>query len=266
MFTTALMLFALVCYLVAFVLLTRSIFFSQSLPLTAVMSMAAAALIMHLLVFIGQTFTETGQNFSLINVILLVSWVISLAITTVSIKSPSSLLQSVVYGFSAVILLTNFLIPKHYIYQNFFQSPALAFHVTLSLAAYCLLIIATLYAIQSFFISKRLKNKDLNIVNSPLPPLMIVERQQFQLLFIGTSALAAALITGFIYLDNMFSQAVAHKTILSLLSWFIFASVIVGHKFNGWRGPRAVSLMVFAAFLLTLGYFGSRFVREFLLS
>lgn len=266
MLTTALMLIALVFYLVAFVLLTRSIFFSQSLSLTTVMSSASVALLLHLAVFISQTFTDSGQNFSLINVILLVSWVISLAITAVAIKNPSALLQSVVYGFNALILLSNALIPKHYIYQNFFQSPSLAFHVTLSLAAYCLLVIASLYAIQSLFISNRLKSKDLSIVNSPLPPLMIVERQQYQLLLIGTSALAAALITGFVYLDDMFSKAVAHKTILSLLSWSMFASVAAGHKLRGWRGPKTVMFTVAAAFLLTLGYFGSRFVREFLLN
>lgn len=266
MFTTALMLIALVLYVVAFTLLTRSIFFSRSLPFTTVMTSASAALILHLSVFIVQTFTDTGQNFSLINVILLVSWVISLAITAVSIKNPSALLQSVVYGFSAILLVTNALIPKHYIYQNFFQSPSLAFHVTLSLAAYCLLVIASLYAIQSLFISNRLKNKDLSIVNSPLPPLMIVERQQFQLLLVGTSALAAALITGFIYLDDMFSKTVAHKTILSLIAWVMFSGVVAGHKFKGWRGPKTVSVTVIAAFLLTLGYFGSRFVREFLLN
>jgi ABC-type uncharacterized transport system permease subunit len=39
----------------------------------------------------------------------------------------------------------------------------------------------------------------------------------------------------------------------------------VGHKKYGWRGNHSVMATIIASLLLTLAYFGSRFVKEILL-
>ena len=132
--------------------------------------------------------------------------------------------------------------------------------------AYCILIIATLYGVQFYFIDKRLKRKDLAIVHSHLPPLMVVERQLYQLLNLGTVLLSVALITGFVFLDGMFAKEFIHKTILSLVAWAIFATIAVGHVKRGWRGKVVVVSIMIAAFTLTLAYFGSRFIQEVVLN
>ena len=56
-----------------------------------------------------------------------------------------------------------------------------------------------------------------------------------------------------------------HKTLFSLLSWAVFAVLLVGRARFGWRGKRAVRVLYVGAALLLLGYAGSRFVMEVLL-
>jgi len=139
-------------------------------------------------------------------------------------------------------------------------------HISLSLLAYCVLIISTLYAVQFYFIDKRLKRKDLAIVHSHLPPLMVVERQLYQLLTLGTILLTFALLSGFIFLEGMFASEFIHKTVLSLIAWLIFTVVTVGHLRQGWRGKPVVFSIMIAAFILSLAYFGSRFIQEVVLN
>ncbi|HBY86481.1 MAG TPA: cytochrome C assembly family protein, partial [Colwellia sp.] len=72
-------------------------------------------------------------------------------------------------------------------------------------------------------------------------------------------------IIGFVFLDGFLAKENAHKTILSLLSFAIYGLILWGHFEKGWRGHRVLVLMVSASALLTLAYFGSRFVKEFIL-
>ena len=110
----------------------------------------------------------------------------------------------------------------------------------------------------------KLKSKNLQAV-SQLPPLMQVERQLFTILLFGSICLLISQVVGFIFLDGMISKENAHKTILSLIACAIYFTTLWGHFKQGWRGQRVLLLTVVASFILTLAYFGSRFVKEFLL-
>ena len=56
-----------------------------------------------------------------------------------------------------------------------------------------------------------------------------------------------------------------HKTVLSLLAWGVFAALLAGRHWRGWRGRSATGWLYAGATLLLLGYVGSRFVFEVLL-
>jgi ABC-type uncharacterized transport system permease subunit len=68
-----------------------------------------------------------------------------------------------------------------------------------------------------------------------------------------------------VYVDNLFAQHLAHKTILTILAWIVFAVLLWGHHVNGWRGGTAVRLTLGAFFLLLLAYVGSSIVLQFIL-
>ena len=136
--------------------------------------LSTVAILAHMLLLVNSVFRADGQDLSIVNVALLTCWIIVLCVTTVSLKFPATLLLPVVYGFAALLIISSLFIPHHVLLQSINVELALVAHISLSLLAYCILIIATLYGVQFYFIDKRLKRKDLAIVHSHLPPLMVV--------------------------------------------------------------------------------------------
>ena len=93
-----------------------------------------------------------------------------------------------------------------------------------------------------------------------------MERLLFQNLRIGFYLLTLSLISGFIFIDNFFAQQLMHKTILSIIAWGIFATLLIGRSTFGWRGKQAITATQIGFGLLVVAYFGSKFVLERLLS
>ena len=138
-------------------------------------------------------------------------------------------------------------------------------HVLFSMTAYAMLALAALQAMlvaaQRHFLNQ---HRPGGLIRS-LPPLTSTETLLFVLLGTGFLLLSLALASGFISLDNMFAQNVAHKTILSCLAWVIFAVLLFGRWRFGWRGQRAVRWTLVGFVVLVVAYFGSKFVLELLL-
>lgn len=132
--------------------------------------LSTVAIVAHMLLLVNSVFRSDGQDLSIVNVSLLTCWVIVVSVTAVSLKFPATLLLPVVYGFGALLTIASLFIPHHILLQSINIEVGLVTHISLSLLAYCILIIATLYGVQFYFIDKRLKRKDLAIVHSHLPP------------------------------------------------------------------------------------------------
>lgn len=56
-----------------------------------------------------------------------------------------------------------------------------------------------------------------------------------------------------------------HKSVFSVLSWLVFAALLIGRARFGWRGRQAVRWLLAGSTLLLLAYVGSRFVMEVVL-
>lgn len=227
--------------------------------------LAFLAIGLHLYVLSQSIFIEPGQDMSMTNVASLIAWIIAISMTLASLSIPNPLLLPVVYGFSALVVALGIVIPDSYIIQIQVE-PMLVAHITLALFAYGCLVIALLYALQLSYISTKLKQKQASLLHSSLPPLMDVETVFFKLLLVGTVLLTVSLISGFLFLENMFAKEQAHKTVFSIIAWIVFCFVLVGHQRWGLRGKPVISATVIGTLLLTLAYFGSRFVREVLIA
>lgn len=179
-------------------------------------------------------------------------------------RNSGLVLRPVIYIFAAVSCLILVLSPAHW-GASIGNTHGLAIHIVLSLLAYAILMLATLYAVQLLYLNYLLKNHRMNALSSYLPPLMVVERYFFRLLSSGTLLLFIAIGSGFVFLDDMFTQGQAHKTILSSIAALIYLAIVVMHRLQGMRGRMLVIASVVASVLLSLGYFGSRFVRDVLL-
>lgn len=93
-------------------------------------------------------------------------------------------------------------------------------------------------------------------------PLLRLERLTFRFVEAGFAVLTLALILGAATAAHWRWD---HKTVFSLLGWAVFAGLLVGRRWQGWRGRRATRWLYAGALLLLLGYVGSRFVFEVVL-
>lgn len=255
---------AFLLYILATLAIVTRLFHPKGPNINLVLSLATAAIIVHTFNDTFLFFSHDAINFSLPNVISLVSLTITIVVTIVALRFKVSLLLPVIYGFTGIWQLVILFIPPIDSIPLVVEKAVLLSHISFALIAYCILIIATLYAFQVTYINLKLKSKNLSAV-AHLPPLMQVEKQLFKILTIGTAILFISQIIGFAFLDGFLSPENAHKTILSLVSFALYSIILWGHFEKGWRGHRVLVLMVTASALLTLAYFGSRFVKEFIL-
>jgi ABC-type uncharacterized transport system permease subunit len=210
-------------------------------------------------------FIASGQNLSLINVAALVSLIVCFVLSSAALKIRVWVILPVAYGFAMVNLAGATLLPTHFI-THLESRPEILVHISIALLAYSTLMIAGLFAMQLGFLDYQLKQKRKPLFHPALPPLMTVEKQLFQLILIGTVLLSLSLASGFIFLDDMFAQGKAHKALLSIIAWFLYVTLLWGHYIKGWRGKPVIYATVIGAFVLTLAYFGSRFVKEIILT
>lgn len=138
-------------------------------------------------------------------------------------------------------------------------------HILFSLLAYSLLSIAVAQAILLAIQDKYLHNKHPSGFLRSLPSLETMEIMLFRIIGLGIVALSISLLSGFIYLEDMFAQHLVHKTILSLIAWAVFVVLLWGHYKFGWRGKIAIKWSISGFTLLMLAYFGSKFVIELVL-
>lgn len=93
-------------------------------------------------------------------------------------------------------------------------------------------------------------------------PLLRLERLTFRFVEAGFVVLTLALAMG---MATASRWQLNHKTVFSLLGWAVFAALLAGRHWRGWRGQRATRWLYAGAMLLLLAYVGSRFVFEVLL-
>ncbi len=224
---------------------------------------AVIALISHSLALESRIFTpDGGQNLSLLNIGSLVSLMICTVMTIVASRDRGWLLLPIVYAFALINLAFATFMPNEFI-THLEATPGVMIHIGLSLFAYATLIIAALYASQLAWIDYQLKNKRL-VFNGEMPPLMVIERKMFHITQVGVVLLTLTLCTGLFFMKNLFSIENVDKAALSIIAWFAYVILLWGHYHQGWRGRRVVVFNVTGAIILTLAYFGSRVLQEFI--
>ena len=92
-----------------------------------------------------------------------------------------------------------------------------------------------------------------------------METLLFVFLGFGFGCLSISLLSGFIFLDDIFAQQLVHKTVLSIVAWFILGTLMFGRFQFGWRGKTAIRWTISAFLFLMLAFFGSKLVLEFIL-
>jgi ABC-type uncharacterized transport system permease subunit len=141
----------------------------------------------------------------------------------------------------------------------------LQLHAWLALLAYATLAVAALLALTSWAQESAMRRREFHRWLRALPPLVELETLLFRTIMAGFVLLSATLLTGVMFVEDLFAQHLIHKTVLSVLSWLAFGALLLGRWRWGWRGGIAVRWTLSATALLVLAYFGSKFVLELVL-
>ena len=196
---------------------------------------------------------------NLVEVVSLMSVMIAILATLAMLRVNTMwFVLPIVYCFSIINLIYATFLPSHII-QLLNQNTSMLFHIGLSIFAYAVCCIATLYAIQLVWIDRRLKSKKMTF--SPMvPPLMTVERHFFRLLVSGEVLMTFTLISGTFHLVNAMTPDNIHKGLFSLFGWIVFGIAILGYQRYRWRGKKMIIYTISGMILLTVAYFGSRLI------
>jgi len=222
------------------------------------------AVVLHGIALTDMAATAGGLNLSFLSAMSLVAWIIVAILLLTALVKPVDKLGMVVFPMAALILLLKLGIPES-VHTVKHQSWPMAAHIVVSMLAYSFLNIAAFQAALLAFQDWRLRSHHSDILVRSLPPLQTMESLLFQLIAAGFVLLSASLITGFIFLEDMFAQHLAHKTVLSILAWVLFGVLLIGRACYGWRGTLAIRWTLGGFLSLMLAYFGSKMVLEWIL-
>lgn len=255
---------ATLLYTLASLLLFVRLWQQQPLHKGVVLSFTLVVLLVHGFGVYGLSITPEGFQLGFFAASSLIFWVINLLVLLSSLKKALHNLFILLFPLSALSVLSSLL--GHTNTPDILLGYPLASHVILSILAYSLLTIATLQALLLAYQHHQLKHRhSVGVVRLLLPPLQTMESLLFELLWAGFALLTLAIASGFYFLDDLFAQHLAHKTVFALAAWVIYALLLWGRHQLGWRGYTAVRWTLGGFALLMLAYFGSKLVLELIL-
>lgn len=224
---------------------------------------AAAAITLHGLTTWGLIFIDNGLDLGLFKVLTLLALVTNMLVWVSGINRPVHNLYLALFPITLAILITVLTDTKSS--SPIMLSSGLQTHILLSVLAYSFLAIAATQALLCGYQNWQLKHKHQNALMRALPALETMESLLFKAIWLGQVLLTLSLISGFLVYENLLAQQLAHKVVFSLLAWAVYAVLLFGRHYYGWRGKRAINWTWMGFVAILLGYIGSKVVIEFFL-
>ena len=258
---------AIILYLACGGLITFRLFSRERLSLpgrSATIALGFGGVAVHTLLLYQGIFSVPGLNLGFFNALSLTSWTVVLLFLVSSLTKPVENLGILLFPVAAVTLVLEARYPSvHFLKQE--ATWALKLHVLVSLLAYSLLTLASVQAVLLAIQDQHLHHRHPGGFVRSLPPLQTMETLLFEMIGTGFVLLTFALISGFVFLEDMFAQHLVHKTVLSILGWLVFGTLLLGRYRYGWRGRTAITWTLSGYVILILAYFGSKAVLELIL-
>jgi ABC-type uncharacterized transport system permease subunit len=222
------------------------------------------AVCLHALLLYQNMVIPAGLNIGFFNASSLMAWVIAVLLLLSLLRQPVENLAIVIFPLAALTIgLENIFYSERILPAD--QPYGLTLHVLFSFIAYSLLSISALQALFLAYQDHQLRHKHPGWVIQILPPLQVMEKLLFQMIAVGFLLLSLSLISGIVFLEDIFAQHLVHKTVLSIVAWCVFGMLLWGHWRYGWRGKKAIRWNISGFLVLMLAYFGSKMVLELIL-
>jgi ABC-type uncharacterized transport system permease subunit len=234
---------------------------SRGSPAVLALSKATAllpgflALAVHIYILEQDMVTPIGINIGFYNALSLIAAFITMFTLASALRHPVEILGILVMPLAALSIgidMTEF--SSHLLSPG--SSHGLIFHILTSLIAYSVLALAAMLAIALWVQNNYLHRHQPGGMIRLLPPLITMESLLFETISIGFIFLSISLVSGLVFLENMFAQHLVHKTVLSIIAWCVFAVLLLGRWLLGWRGRTAIrwTLGGFISLMLGISY------------
>lgn len=254
---------AIIVYLAGWVLHQSQLRHDPQFKPLKLQATAAVAIVMHAIATADLIFVGDSLDLSLLKILALLALVINTLVWISGLKKPLYSLYLFLFPISAVSLLGALI--SHGSVLTPIMSFKLQAHVLISLLAYSLLAIAALQALLAGYQDWQLKHKHQNLLMRTFPPVQTMEALLFELIWAGQILLTLSLFSGFLFYDDFLAQKLVHKVVFSILAWLVYATLLWGRHYRGWRGNKAIRWTWAGFSAILLGFIGSKFVLEFVL-
>lgn len=208
---------------------------------------------------------SNGMQLGFFNAASLITWVIALLLLGAMFFKPIDNLAVALFPMAAIAVSAAAYFPNTRVLTLNTLPIGVSLHIITSILAYSLL---SLSALQALFVAMQdyylHQHRPVKIMRW-LPPLQTMETLLFQIMGAGVVLLTLSLISGSLFLENIFAQHLVHKTVLSLCAWLVFSVLLWGRWKYGWRGRKIIRWILTGFVILMIAYFGSKLVLEFIL-
>jgi ABC-type uncharacterized transport system permease subunit len=225
----------------------------------------ALALALHGGALLGATVHGGSLSLGVTEALSVFAWQAAVLLWVMTLMQPVQILGVAIYPLAAIAAL----------WAAVWPTPMAAIpladwkiqlHVVLSLFSAGFLTLAAAQAVTLAIQDRLLHDRAGDALVEALPPLQTMEHLLFLMIGLGFFMLSLSLLSGLLFVDNLLAQHLAHKTVLSVAAWALFAFLLWGHWRWGWRGRTAIRWTLVGYGVLILAYFGSKLVLEQILS
>jgi ABC-type uncharacterized transport system permease subunit len=228
-------------------------------------AIAAAAVALHTAALVSEVFHAGNLTLGVTEALSVFSWQAAVLLWALCLVQPLHILGVAIYPLAAIAALWGALWPTSMTAIPL-SDWKLQMHVVLSLLGFGLLTIAAVQAVTLAAQDWLLHRHSPTRIVQALPPLQTMESLLFFLISAGFFMLSLAVLSGLLFVDDLPSQHLGHKAILSIIAWAIFGALLWGRWRRGWRGRTALRWALSGYGVLILAYFGSKFILEQILS
>ena len=225
-----------------------------------------APLALHGVLLYPSLFSGAGLDLGVGNAVSAISWLTVLVYWLASFRYNMEGLQTLVLPGAAICLMLPLAFPEAHTIAHT-ELALFKVHLLMSLLAYSLFTIAAVHAVLMAFAERRLHGHGLSLILGKLPPLLAMESLLFRIIAAGFVLLTLSILSGILFSEELFHKPLqfSHKSVFALLSWGIYAALLVGRQIYGWRGRTAIRWTLAGFAMLLLAYLGSKFVLEVIL-
>ena len=226
---------------------------------------AIIALLVHAIILNRLIYQPTGLDLGFFVTFSLITWLISIQILLSCIFRRIETLGIAMFPMAGLASLISSMILSPSEELIVVSSNSMQGHIMISIVAYSFIMLSALQAMMLSYQDRAIRSHHPGGFVRYLPPIYDMEILLFQFLGFGFVCLSGSLLTGFFFLEDIFAQHQAHKTVLSLIAWIILGTLLFGRFQFGWRGKTAVRWTLSAFTLLLVGFLGSKLVYEFII-